>query len=1354
MHLRRTPVSAFGLVFVAASLLLPTAFADVTWHAADNGTWTLADTAAQAPQVTVRGADETGLDVSATVASLALRPVDNAAGRFVEVTWPDAGLAGDVGAPALPVMRRLFVAPPDAQVTWQLSHGEATVLDLTQAANTTWVIPRQPPIEKVPGALADAAFALDATAYSAVAAANAPRVSVQELGIIRDQHLWLLEIQPVVHDPVNGTVTLWPDVDVSIDFVGGSGSTSTRQPLPTLYSTVLNPENLPRMTQQRGSGHYVIITAPAFQATMATFVAHKQAKGFTVTTHVPPTLTTTAIKSYIQGLYNGAAPPDYILLVGDTDTIPAWTGGGAGSPDTDLPYACMDAGDDWYADMAYGRFPVRNAAQCQAMIDKIMYYENGPLTDPAYLTRACFMASTDNYTITEGTHNWVINNYMNPNGFTSQKLYTVTHSATTTDVTNAFNAGQVFGVYSGHGGTYSWADGPPFSQGNVNALTNQGMYPFVFSFACITGTYTADECFVETWVRKPNGGALAMYGSSVNSYWTEDDVLEKRLFDSIFDENDAVPAEIGPVWVDTQMRYLAQMGSDSTTRRYFEMYNLMGDPAQRFPGSCSDAGSVNIDRLAYPCAGTIAVTVSDCGLNLDDNLYDTVTVTVDSDTETGVETLLLQETDPSSAEFVGSIDIDTVNAAGTLQINPGDTITVTYIDADDGAGNFNVVVTATAPVDCTAPAISNVHATGIQPRSATVAFDTTEPVRGTVYYGLNPAMLGSTAAGSGFSMAPTVEVAGLQDDTTYYYIVEAEDQAGNLIQDDNNGATYTFTTPEVPDFFTELFTSGFDLANKSITFTPNGSVDFFAGCVEDISALPTSWSGHTAVSLGDDDDQQVFLSFGNTVSLYGTSYASFYINANGYLTFGASDWDYTETLDDHFSMPRISALFDDLSPQNGTGVYWAELADRVVVTYVDVPEYSNTGANTFQIEIYFDGRVVLSYLGITASDGLAGLSAGNGIDPDFLMSDLSGLGTCQSFPPTANNGQVSVNMGQSTLISLTATDDGLPNPPGALAYRITTLPTYGTLSDAFNGTQITSVPHTLPSGRSLVSYQADGYFVGDDTFTFEADDGGVAPDGGPSNTATVTVTCEAGPYCKYAFPLDTDPAWTCDGQWQFGPATAGGSHAGDPATAHTGTNVYGYAIGGDYSNNQGEMFLTTSPMDCTNLTNVQLRFWRWLGIEQTDHACVDVSDDGVQWTRAWAHDGLDSINDLIWHQQTLDISAVADNQPTVYVRWGMGTTDSSITYPGWSLDDIELWGHGPVICAGDTDCDGDIDFDDITLFVASIGDDGTAWRATFLNVHGFQPACSFLNGDMDNDQDVDFDDITPFVNKIGTTCGQ
>jgi hypothetical protein len=76
----------------------------------------------------------------------------------------------------------------------------------------------------------------------------------------------------------------------------------------------------------------------------------------------------------------------------------------------------------------------------------------------------------------------------------------------------------------------------------------------------------------------------------------------------------------------------------------------------------------------------------------------------------------------------------------------------------------------------------------------------------------------------------------------------------------------------------------------------------------------------------------------------------------------------------------------------------------------------------------------------------------------------------------------------------------------------------------------------------------------------------------------------------------------------------------------------------------------------------------------------------------------------------------------------------------------------PCVCFGDSDCDGDVDFDDISLFVSAIGDDGTAWEAAYQGLYGTLPPCSFLNNDGDGDFDCDFDDIAPFVNRIGGSC--
>jgi len=169
----------------------------------------------------------------------------------------------------------------------------------------------------------------------------------------------------------------------------------------------------------------------------------------------------------------------------------------------------------------------------------------------------------------------------------------------------------------------------------------------------------------------------------------------------------------------------------------------------------------------------------------------------------------------------------------------------------------------------------------------------------------------------------------------------------------------------------------------------------------------------------------------------------------------------------------------------------------------------------------------------------------------------------------------------------------------------------------------------------------------------------------------------------YSFPLDGDPGWTCQGGWQFGTPTGGGSNGADPTSGKTGAYVYGYNLNGDYPDDMTPEYLTSTAFDCSGLSLVSLRFWRWLGVENAyfDHAAVEVSADGSNWTTVWEHTG-DSFYDGMWVACSYDISSVAAFQPTVYLRWRMGPTDGSVTYCGWDLDDVQIWGLTEVTSAG------------------------------------------------------------------------
>ncbi len=198
--------------------------------------------------------------------------------------------------------------------------------------------------------------------------------------------------------------------------------------------------------------------------------------------------------------------------------------------------------------------------------------------------------------------------------------------------------------------------------------------------------------------------------------------------------------------------------------------------------------------------------------------------------------------------------------------------------------------------------------------------------------------------------------------------------------------------PPAKDYFTEYFSSDediFDLSNRSVMFTPTTDGSFYSGTQQEITKLPTDPAGGKELSLGDDDYEFVQLNGQETVFVFSSSFASFYVGSNGYITFTEGDNEHSESLSDHFESKRISVLFEDLNPSSGGVVSWKEFVDRAVVTWEDVPEYGSGNSNTFQIEMFFDGRIQLSWLTIEAVNGIVGLSDGDGLPGDFEETDIS-----------------------------------------------------------------------------------------------------------------------------------------------------------------------------------------------------------------------------------------------------------------------------------------------------------------------------------------------------------------------------
>jgi len=226
--------------------------------------------------------------------------------------------------------------------------------------------------------------------------------------------------------------------------------------------------------------------------------------------------------------------------------------------------------------------------------------------------------------------------------------------------------------------------------------------------------------------------------------------------------------------------------------------------------------------------------------------------------------------------------------------------------------------------------------------------------------------------------------------TNYYWRVRAE----NPCSESAWSSTISFTTSEIPDYFTEQFgtDSNNDMDGRTTFYLPDGTNDYYRLCGEDAVGFPTDPTGGTSITLSDDDSEPISLT--QPVMLYGQSYSTIYVGSNGYVTFTGSDTDYSESLSDHFSEPRVSGLFDDLNPSSSGEVSYRELADRVAITWLNVPEYDTSNSNNFQIELFFNGDIAVTHLDTAATDGITGISEGNGVPDDYFADDLSAAVGC------------------------------------------------------------------------------------------------------------------------------------------------------------------------------------------------------------------------------------------------------------------------------------------------------------------------------------------------------------------------
>lgn len=189
--------------------------------------------------------------------------------------------------------------------------------------------------------------------------------------------------------------------------------------------------------------------------------------------------------------------------------------------------------------------------------------------------------------------------------------------------------------------------------------------------------------------------------------------------------------------------------------------------------------------------------------------------------------------------------------------------------------------------------------------------------------------------------------------------------------------TFTPVGPPVDRLNREIGYSGYEAYEASI----QRNIRDFPVAREDRNGgslnLPLSDEGSFSINL----DRVRFPYFGR-------DYSRLFIHANGFISFQNTASEPilgTPGVLQHFAIPRISGLFTDLAPTNGGQVWLRQLADRVVITFENVPTvtggtiFNPAQGNSFQMELFYSGMIRFTYKAVAARTSVVGLSDGRGV---------------------------------------------------------------------------------------------------------------------------------------------------------------------------------------------------------------------------------------------------------------------------------------------------------------------------------------------------------------------------------------
>jgi len=422
---------------------------------------------------------------------------------------------------------------------------------------------------------------------------------------IRDFHGRALWVYPFRVLPTENTLRVYSELSIKVSFTSGKSITTPSRidrSFEELYQEHFINYSTAKYDPVSEEGKMLIISHTDFIEAMSPFSNWKTQIG--IENEIVDVTTigdAEDIKQYVQEYYDTSGLT-YLLLVGDHQQVPADLLS-AGYSDNSYAYV---AGDDHYPDLFVGRFSAESVSNVETMVDRTIAYELNPVLDNSY-KMAVGIGSEDGTESTDPSspstgmgdaneadwhHQMNIKSDLLAYTYSSvSELYEggpyegsldLAGYPSASDLATLVDNGLGLINYTGHGGPESFVT-TGFNNSDVDALTNNTVFPFIFSVACVNGEFMNSTCFAEKWLRATNTegeptGAIAALMSTINQSWNPPMLGQDEMNDILTEQyEDNIRRSFGAISMQGCMKMNDDYGSagDEMT----DTWMIFGDPS-------------------------------------------------------------------------------------------------------------------------------------------------------------------------------------------------------------------------------------------------------------------------------------------------------------------------------------------------------------------------------------------------------------------------------------------------------------------------------------------------------------------------------------------------------------------------------------------------------------------------------------------------------------------------------------------------------------------------------------------------------------------------------------------------------